>query len=83
MPYRPRYPNPELETAIEISSTIYDNCDKGVRPPKREIIQGIVENKLKEKTGVKPQNAEVVRVDTIARPPEFKNQGLKNKKPHE
>lgn len=72
--YKPKHYNPELETAIEINQEIYDQCEEGVKPPKKLKTQEIVEKKLQEKKGVKPLPAEISRVDTLARPECFKNQ---------
>lgn len=73
-PLEPKYPTPEFEVACEAISEVWNKQEVGVKPPKEEEIQYIIREKLKEKTGVEPSKAAIARVDTLTRPPIFKNQ---------
>lgn len=76
-PLEPKYPTPEFEVAceaIEAISEVWNKQEAGVKPQKEEEIQYIIREKLKEETGVEPSKAAIARVDTLTRPPIFKNQ---------
>lgn len=73
-PYKPKYENHALEVAIEISQEIYDHTEAGGKPPKSLVTQDMIREKLIAKRGDKPTDNEVNRIDSIARPPCFKNQ---------
>lgn len=72
--YKPKHDTPALEVANEISREIWDRQRAGDRPPKALVTKDIIAQKYFEKTGVKPQAAEIQRIDRIARPIIYKNQ---------
>ena len=72
--HKPKHDTPALEVANEISREIWDKQQAGDRPPKAVVTQDIIAQKYFEKTGVKPQAAEIQRIDRIARPIIYKNQ---------
>jgi hypothetical protein len=77
IPYCPKHENPSFEVLQEISKEVWDQIEKGDQPPKQLIIHGLIKEKYKQRTGVEPPANEIKRIDAIARPPAFKNQGNK------
>ena len=73
-PYQPTHENPALVIAMQLSSEIWDKQQVGVKPPKQLETQEFIRNRYRELTGVEPPQAEIDRIDRIARPPRFKNQ---------
>lgn len=73
-PYQPTHENPALVIAMQLSSEIWDKQQAGVRPPKQLETQEFIRKRYRELTGVEPLQAEIDRIDRIARPPRFKNQ---------
>lgn len=72
--YTPKHPTPEYQVATEVIKEFYDPIPEGGKPPKALVIQDFIAQRLKEITGVKPLEAAIRRVDTLARSPDFKNQ---------
>lgn len=70
----PNYSTPEFETACEVVRQYWNQYRQGGKPPKQIEIQEFIEKTLQEKTGVKPPQAAVRRVDSLTRPPQFKHQ---------
>lgn len=70
----PRYPTPEFEAACEVVRDRWNKQEEGVKPPKQLEMREFIRKILKEKTGVEPCETEIRRVDTLARPLQFKNQ---------
>lgn len=79
IPYIPKHENPELETANEISQILWDKTPVGVKPLKSLCTREKISEIYERKAGVKPLPAVINRIDTIARPPAFKNHGKKEK----
>lgn len=73
-PLEPRYPTPEFEAACEVVRERWNKQEEGVKPPKQLELHEFIRKILKEKTGSEPCEAEIRRVDTLTRPPQFKNQ---------
>ncbi len=72
-PLEPLYSTPEFETACRVVMEFW-NKHKNGKPPKEYVIQSFIESVLTEKIERKPSNAAIQRVDTLTRPPQFKNQ---------
>ncbi len=73
-PLEPLFHTPEFETACTVVKEFWNNQQAGVKPPKQFEIKEFIRKTLKEKTGVDPTEAAISRVDTLTRPPQFKNQ---------
>lgn len=75
--YSPKHENPPLEVLQDISKEVWDQINKGDKPPKQLIIHDLIKQKYKQRTGVEPTANTIKQIDSIARPPCFKNQGGK------
>nr|DAS85685.1 MAG TPA: hypothetical protein [Caudoviricetes sp.] len=73
-PLEPNYNTPEFETACEVIKKYWNSFDGRGKPPKEIEIKEYIEKVLTEKLGGKPTQAAINRVDTLTRPPQFKNQ---------
>lgn len=73
-PLEPLFDTPEFETACDVVKEFWNKQQAGVKPPKQLEIKEFIRKTLREKTGVDPTEAAISRVDTLTRPPEFKNQ---------
>lgn len=73
-PVEPVYDTPEFEAACEVIKKYWNNFDGRGKPPKELEIKEYIEEVLTEKLGGKPKQAAINRVDTLTRPPQFKNQ---------
>ncbi|MDO5072869.1 MAG: hypothetical protein Q4D63_00525 [Neisseria animaloris] len=73
-PLEPLFDTPEFETACDVVKEFWNKQQAGVKPPKQLEIKEFIRKALREKTGVDPTEAAISRVDTLTRPPEFKNQ---------
>ena len=73
-PIEPIYDTPEFETACLVIKEFWNTFNGRGKPPKEVEIQEFIRKTLFEITGGKPSEAAVKRVDTLTRPPQFKNQ---------
>lgn len=71
--YKPKHENPSFEVLQEISKEVWDQIDQGVNPPKQLIINDLIKEKYKKRTGVEPSANIIKQIDAIARPLAFKN----------
>lgn len=70
----PLYDTPEFAAACQVIREFWNKYDGKGKPPKDIEIKEYIEKILTEKTGAKPPQAAINRVDTLTRPPQFKNQ---------
>ena len=73
--YQSKHDNPSMEVLHEISRQVWDKVDKGGAPPKALKIDDLIIEEYVKRTGVKPSANIIRQINSIARPPIFKNQG--------
>nr|DAQ53749.1 MAG TPA: hypothetical protein [Caudoviricetes sp.] len=70
----PEFETPEFETACIAIKEFWNKQTVGVTPPKALIVQDFIKDTFKKITGVEPTPAAIKRIDSLTRPPLFKNQ---------
>ncbi|MEZ7770383.1 hypothetical protein O3682_02985 [Neisseria sp. 27098_8_112] len=70
----PEFETPEFETACIAIKEFWNKQTVGVTPPKALIVQDFIKDTFKKITGVEPTRAAIQRIDSLTRPPLFKNQ---------
>ena len=70
----PEFETPEFETACIAIKEFWNKQTVGVTPPKALIVQEFIKDTFKKITGVEPPQAAIKRIDSLTRPPLFKNQ---------
>lgn len=70
----PLYDTPEFTAACQVIKEFWNKYNGAGKPPKGIEIKEYIEKILTEKLGAKPPQAAINRVDTLTRPPQFKNQ---------
>ena len=70
----PEFATPEFETACVAVRDFWNRQTAGVAPPKALIVQEFIRDTFKKITGVEPTQAAIRRIDSLTRPPSFKNQ---------
>ncbi|WP_448977453.1 hypothetical protein [Neisseria sp.] len=70
----PEFETPEFETACIAVKEFWNKQTVGVTPPKALIVQDFIKDTFKKITGVEPTRAAIKRIDSLTRPPSFKNQ---------
>lgn len=73
----PEFATPEFETACLAVRDFWNKQTAGVAPPKALIVQDFIKDTFKKITGVEPKEAAIRRIDSLTRPPLFKNQSKK------
>ena len=70
----PEFETPEFETACIAVKEFWNKQTVGVTPPKALIVQEFIKDTFKKITGVEPTQAAIRRIESLTRPPSFKNQ---------
>ncbi len=70
----PEFETPEFETACIAVKEFWNKQTVGVTPPKARIVQEFIKDTFKKITGVEPTQAAIRRIESLTRPPSFKNQ---------
>lgn len=73
-PFEPVYDTPEFDAACEVIKEFWNEYDGRGKPPKEIEIQEFIKETLTRLTGDEPSKAAIQRIDTLTRPPQFKNQ---------
>lgn len=74
--YKPKHENIEWEIATEMMMEIYDKCEAGnpdKRPPKSLETEDMIKEKLQRRGIAEPNEAQIKRIDKLARPLCFKH----------
>lgn len=75
-PLEPVYNTPEFDAACEVIRKYWNEYDGRGKPTKEHTIQEFIKETLM-RLGVEPSKAAIQRIDTLTRPPQFKNQKTK------